>query len=97
MRKSEKIKYEVDPLNRLIYAKTGKESKVPKFRSVLDGTFRVDKNHALTYHIKKTQGPSIPRQLKLSKTILKDQGQAFLEALKENKEISLVAGFGLRW
>lgn len=66
MRKSEKIKYEVDPLNRLIYAKTSKESKVPKFRSVLDGTFRVDKKHALTYHIKKTQGPSIPRQLKLS-------------------------------
>lgn len=66
MRKSQNLKYEVDPTNRLVLAKTGEESRVPKFRQVLDGTFKIDKNNTLIYHVKSASPRSIPRQIKLS-------------------------------
>lgn len=65
MRKTEKISYEIDPSNRLIFTKTERGSGIPKFRNVLDGTFRIDKNNVLTYQLKSSPAPSIPRQLKL--------------------------------
>ena len=37
MKKTEKIRYEVDPHNRLVSEKTGKETEVPGFRTILDG------------------------------------------------------------
>jgi len=66
MRKLEKIKYEIDPSNRLIIARSGQESRVPEFRQVLDGTFEIDKNNGLLYHVKSTPLGSTPRQLKLT-------------------------------
>jgi len=65
MKKTEKIKYEIDPANCLVIAKSGRESKVPRFREVLDGTFKIGKNNALLYHIK-SPSSSCPKQLKLA-------------------------------
>jgi len=61
-----KIRYEIDPHNRLIFAGTGKESKVPGYREILEGRFKIDKNNYLTYHLKKSSGSKEPQQLKLS-------------------------------
>jgi len=55
MKKTEKIRYEIDPHNRLIYEKTGEESEVPGFRTVLDGNFEIDENNYVTYHVKESQ------------------------------------------
>jgi len=65
MRKTEKIKYEIDPHNRLIITKTGQKLKLPRFRTVLDGKFRIDKGNLLSYHLKKSQAFDIPQQLRL--------------------------------
>ena len=62
----EKIRFEIDPHNRLIYA-DGSKSKVPRFRHVLTGRFKTDKNNVLTYHIDAPtpQGVHIPHKVKL--------------------------------
>lgn len=65
MKKTEKIIYEIDPHNRLAYAKTGKDSRVPMFRTVLDGNFEIDGNNCVTYHVKKPQSSDTPQQIKL--------------------------------
>ncbi|MDI6759061.1 MAG: hypothetical protein QMD94_05270 [Candidatus Omnitrophota bacterium] len=65
MKKTEKIRYEIDPHNRLVYEKTGKGSEVPGLRTVLDGEFEIDKNNHVTYHVKKSQGYDTPQQVKL--------------------------------
>lgn len=65
MKKTEKIRYEIDPHNRLVYEKTGKESEVPWFRTILDGNFEIDENNNVTYHVKKSQVSDIPQQVKL--------------------------------
>ncbi len=65
MKKTEKIRYEIDPHNRLVYEKTGEESEVLGFRTVLDGSFEIDENNYVTYHVKKSQGSDIPQQVKL--------------------------------
>ncbi|MBU4478203.1 MAG: hypothetical protein KKH34_03840 [Candidatus Omnitrophica bacterium] len=64
---SEKITYEIDPYNRLIISKAGKESKLSRFRQVLDGRFKIDEDNTLTYLIKAPtpQGTEIPHQVKL--------------------------------
>lgn len=58
----QKVRYEIDPYNRLV--------DLPKFRKVLDGKFRTDENNNLVYHIKSplSSVDSIPNQLKLSGT-----------------------------
>ena len=65
MKKTEKIRYEIDPHNRLVYEKTGEKSEVPGFRTVLDGNFEIDENNYVTYHVKKSQGYDVPQQVKL--------------------------------
>ncbi|MBU4304751.1 MAG: hypothetical protein KJ893_03890 [Candidatus Omnitrophica bacterium] len=49
MKKTEKIRYEIDPRNRLVYEKTGKKSRVPGFRAVLDGKFEIGEDNYVTY------------------------------------------------
>lgn len=66
MKKTGRVRYEIDPHNRLVYAKTGKISRVARFRTIVDGRFRIDKNNSLTYHIKKSEDSEIPQQVKLS-------------------------------
>ena len=66
----EKIRYEVDPHNRLVVRETGKKTKVKRFRKVYDGRFKVSKGNSLTYHIKAParNDPGAPHQVKLAGT-----------------------------
>jgi len=63
----EKIRYEIDPFNRLISRATGKASSLPYFRRVLDGRFKTDKNNNIIYDVKSPQAgnENIPHQVKL--------------------------------
>ena len=66
----QKLRYEVDPHNRLIVSETGKKLPLTRFRRVFDGRFKTGPNSTLIYHIK---GPmygleakrKAPHQLKL--------------------------------
>ena len=62
-----KPRYEIDPHNRLVVSQSGRKSLLPRFRKVLEGHFRVDKNNSLSYHIKAPvpQEANIPHQIKL--------------------------------
>jgi hypothetical protein len=64
----QKVRYELDPYNRLVLTGTGAKSGLPKFRQVLDGKFKTDEDNNLSYHVKSplSQGDSIPNQIKLS-------------------------------
>ena len=55
-----KIKYEVDPHNRLTILGPS------KFRQVVDGEFKLDSGNSLTYHVKKSDNIDIPQQIKFS-------------------------------
>ena len=90
MKKTEKIRYEIDPHNRLVYEKTGRKSDVPGFRTVVDGKFEIDKNNQITYHVKKTQGSGIPQQLKLKGKWALDKDHNLVLTL--NKWGSQIAG-----
>ena len=72
-----KVRYEIDPHNRLVVEKivTRKKKKLlrrrkthlPRFRKVVDGHFKIDKNNTLIYHVK-TPSPrdiNIPHQVRL--------------------------------
>jgi len=62
-----KIKYEVDPHNRLSVDESTGKSNLTRFRKVIDGQFRIGKNNILTYHVKSPSGNSgpVPNQFKL--------------------------------
>ena len=66
----EKIRYEVDPHNRLIVAGTGKPTGLPRFRKVLDGKFKVEGNNTASYHLKSplADGGGSTSQIKLQGT-----------------------------
>ena len=63
-----KLRYEVDPHNRLIIRKSGRKSELGRFRQVLDGQFKLDDKNNLIYHVKTPlpKGSKIPHQVKLS-------------------------------
>ena len=56
----EKIRYEVDPHNRLTRLGPG------RFRTVIDGEFKLDDGNSLSYHVKKSDNIDIPQQIKFS-------------------------------
>ncbi|MGB2706235.1 MAG: hypothetical protein WBC74_05225 [Candidatus Omnitrophota bacterium] len=79
----EKVRYEIDPHNRLIIEEmvrqahhpsnhpepsrgAGRRARLHRFRKVLDGKFKVDKNNILTYHVKAPlrRDMNIPHQIK---------------------------------
>ena len=47
-----KIRYEIDPYNRLILGDSGARSDLPKFRQIIDGQFKIDENNNLSYRVK---------------------------------------------
>ena len=47
-----KLRYEVDPHNRLIVSETGKKLPLTRFRRVFDGRFKIGPDSSLIYHIK---------------------------------------------
>ena len=62
-----KIQYETDPHNRLVVSGSGRKSGLPKFRQVIDGRFRLDKDNNLSYRVKAPlpEDENIPHQIKL--------------------------------
>jgi len=62
-----KIRYEIDPYNRLVIDSSGRKTSLPKFRKVIDGRFKVDEFNELSYHVKAPcpEDELIPRQIKL--------------------------------
>ncbi|MCK4947542.1 MAG: hypothetical protein KAS46_04105 [Candidatus Aureabacteria bacterium] len=58
--------YEIDPHNKIIFTKTGRKSKLPKYREVIDGRIKIDKNNSFIYHVKQPQDSKVPQQIKLS-------------------------------
>ncbi|MFH1381039.1 MAG: hypothetical protein ABIH57_02580 [Candidatus Omnitrophota bacterium] len=61
----QKIRYELDPYNRLVLGAPAKKSSLLKFRRVLDGRFKLNENNELTYHVKSPLSREIPHQIKL--------------------------------
>ena len=63
----EKVRYEIDPHNRLVIKETGRETELHRFRKVLDGKFNLGEENTLTYHVKAPLGQDegIPHQVKL--------------------------------
>ena len=62
-----KMRYEIDPHNRLIIDDSGKKSDLPKFRQVIDGRFSLDENNNLSYRVKAPlpEDENIPHQIRL--------------------------------
>ena len=84
----QKIRYELDPQNRLIL-KSGQKSGLRKFRKVLDGRFRTDDNNELSYRIKTPllKNERVPNQLILrGKWSLTDNHDLRLTLDKEGRE-----------
>jgi len=56
----EKVRYEIDPHNRLV-------ALLPRFRKAIDGKFKIDKKNTLSYRVKAPvpRGANIPHQVKL--------------------------------
>ncbi|MFH1309761.1 MAG: hypothetical protein ABIH85_03665 [Candidatus Omnitrophota bacterium] len=87
MKKTEKTKYEIDPLNRLVIAETGEKSKLPKFRKILDGKIKIDKGNTFTYRVNKSQDSTIPQQIKLTgKWSLDDEHNLVLTLDEQHKQ-----------
>lgn len=62
-----KIRYEIDPHNRLVII------GLNKFRTVIDGEFELRPDHSLVYHVKKSDSIDIPQQIKFKGTWLLDE------------------------
>jgi len=62
----ERVWYQLDPHNRLVVSPSGKKSKIPKYRHVAEGRFKLNKSGRLFYHVKRSQGINIPQQIKFS-------------------------------
>lgn len=62
-----KIRYEIDPYNKFIVTGSDKKSGLPEFRKVADGSFKLDENNELSYHLKApyAQDEDMPRQIKI--------------------------------
>lgn len=58
---------------------------------------KLGENNTVEFKLKNNFDKDMDIGLKLSRNILKDQGEAFVSALKEGKELSLTAGIGFRW
>lgn len=63
----QKVRYEIDPYNRIVVQGSGSDNDLPKFRKVLDGRFMTDKNNNLSYRIKTPvrEDEGIPNQIML--------------------------------
>ncbi|MEK7850031.1 MAG: hypothetical protein AAB213_04385 [Candidatus Omnitrophota bacterium] len=78
----EKIRYEVDPHNRL--TRLGPA----RFRTVLDGEFKLDDNNSLAYHVKKSDSIDVPQQIKFSGNWSLDTGHNLILTLdKWNNQV----------
>lgn len=69
-KKTQKIKYEADPYNRLALLGVEKRDGLTKFRKVLDGRFKIGPGNTLLYRLKSpvSNDESMPHQLKIEGT-----------------------------
>lgn len=83
----QKIKYEIDPWNRLIAKKSGKKSRLSKFRQVLDGRFKAADGGTLTYLVKApvSGGVDAPHQVKLKGKWSFSKGHDLVFTLNKSK------------
>lgn len=58
---------------------------------------RLGENNTIEFKLKNNRNKYMDASLRFSRKILKDQGESFTEALKDGKELSLLAGVGFRW
>lgn len=85
----QKVRYEVDPYNRLVVSGAGARNDLPKFRKVLDGRFEIDELNNLSYHIKSPLSESevIPHQIRLKGAwSLTDERQLCLTLEKSGRQ-----------
>ena len=63
----QKVRYEIDPYNRLVVVGSGAKSGLSKFRKVLDGKFKLDEANNLAYHVTAPleEDAGIPNQVRL--------------------------------
>jgi hypothetical protein len=85
----ESIKYEVDPYNQLVINTLCKTTNLPKFRQVLAGRFKTDKNNNLTYLIKKPLSKDTPHQVNLKGSWSLDKNNDLVLTLNKTKRDSL--------
>ncbi|PIP18977.1 MAG: hypothetical protein COX41_05340, partial [Candidatus Omnitrophica bacterium CG23_combo_of_CG06-09_8_20_14_all_41_10] len=64
---------------------------------ILGGWGKLDKNHKLELRLQNKKGEDLGIDVKLSRSLLEGQGEAFIRALRSQKEVSIVAGVGFRW
>ncbi|MBU4312207.1 MAG: hypothetical protein KJ706_05780 [Candidatus Omnitrophica bacterium] len=60
-------------------------------------TCKLSGKDTLDFKLKNRLGEDLETSMRLSRKILKDQGEAYIEALRDGKEVSLLAGIGFRW
>jgi hypothetical protein len=64
---------------------------------VLGGWGKFNKDYRLDLRLQNKTGEDLGIDVKLSRRILEGQGEAFIRALRSQKEVSIVAGIGFRW
>jgi len=64
---------------------------------VLGGWGKFNKDYRLDLRLQTKAGEDLGIDVKLSRRILEGQGEAFIRALRSQKEVSIVAGIGFRW
>ena len=69
-----------------------------KINTVIFGAWgKLDKNLNLEIRLENRVGEDLGIDVKLSRRILEGQGEAFIRALKSQKEVAIIAGIGFRW
>jgi hypothetical protein len=87
--------WKINPQVGLSFEMPAEEGKI---KSILFGAdCKLGKNRTLELKLRNSFHKDLGINLKFSQAFFKGQGTAFVQALKEKKEISIFAGMGLRW
>lgn len=78
-----KVLYEVDPHNRLVIKKTGRQTRLKRFRQVVHGRFRTDSKNKLYYEVYKPSGTAIPQRIKFAGKYSLDKRRNLILTLHE--------------
>ena len=84
-----KVVYEIDPHNRLVIKGAGKNSRIPRFRTCLEGTFKTGQNNSLFFYSRLTDEKGL-QQIKFQGKWSMDKGHNLVFTL--NKWQDQIAG-----
>ena len=87
--------WKVNPKMGLLFEMPFEEGKIN--RVIFGAWGKLDKNLNLEMRLENKIGEDLGIDVKLSRRILEGQGEAFIRALRSQKEVSIVAGVGFRW